>query len=50
MTEGFVNKVKKYKRAIYGRAELDLLSLRVPLAVGPGRRRSAPRSPQSQER
>jgi transposase len=33
MTEGFVNKVKTYKRAMYGRAKLDLLRLRVILAV-----------------
>lgn len=33
MTEGFVNKVKTYKRAMYGRAKLDLLRLRVVLAA-----------------
>jgi transposase len=33
MTEGFVNKVKTYKRAMYGRAKLDLLRLRVLLAA-----------------
>jgi transposase len=33
MSEGFVNKVKTCKRAMYGRAKLDLLRLRVLLAV-----------------
>jgi transposase len=33
MTEGFVNKVKTYKRAMYGRAKLNLLRLRVLLAA-----------------
>ncbi len=33
MSEGFVNKTKTYKRAMYGRANLDLLRLRVLLAL-----------------